>query len=81
MTTPTSTTPSPPTQFGTSRKALHAYVSAQSHDAWHDTCAGEGVSVSGLLEVLGGHLDQIMTDDLVRQARRVDAARRRRGRG
>ncbi len=61
------------------RKALHAYVTRQAHDLWHDSCAEEGVSVSGLLESLAPRLDHILNDtDLVREARKVDAARRRR---
>ncbi len=61
------------------RKALHANVSADAHDEWHDACAEEGVSVSGLLEVLAPQLGRILADDaLVREARKIDAVRRRR---
>ncbi|MCP3855558.1 MAG: hypothetical protein GY698_12600 [Actinomycetia bacterium] len=68
-----------PTDTPADRKALHAYLSTESHNAWHDTCAGEGVSVSGVLEVLGSRLEVLLTDELVREVRRLDAARRRRG--
>ncbi len=62
------------------RKAIHAAVSSGCHDAWHDFAAEEGVSVSALLEVMGEDLASVTTDQLVGQARRVDAERRRRGR-
>ncbi len=61
------------------RKALHAYVSGWAHDQWHDACAEEGVSVSAVLEALAGHLDGVLSADVVRKARKVDAERRRRG--
>ncbi|MCP5030093.1 MAG: hypothetical protein GY929_27810 [Actinomycetia bacterium] len=61
------------------RKALHAYVTSEAHDLWHDTCAEEGVSVSALLEILAHRLQDLMADDgLVKSARRLDAERRRR---
>jgi hypothetical protein len=34
------------------RKAIHAYLSPEAHDAWHDFAAENGVSVSGLLEAI-----------------------------
>ncbi len=63
------------------RKALHAYVTADSHLAWHEACAAEGVSVSALLDVLGPRIENLLRSDdgLVKQARRLDAVRRRRG--
>ena len=62
------------------RKALHAYVSDDAHDHWHDTCAAHGISVSALLEALAPELsDMLDADDvLVKSARSVDVARRRR---
>jgi hypothetical protein len=69
------------------RKAIHAYLSPQAHDAWHDFAAEHGVSVSGLLEAIATQWadkvargEQVLPDEdgLVRTARRVDAERRRR---
>jgi len=68
------------------RRALHAYVSDDAHDAWHDFAAENGVTVSGLLESLAPHLQNQADDvslkatfeDSIRSARAVDASRRRR---
>jgi hypothetical protein len=69
------------------RKAIHAYLSPEAHDAWHDFAAENGVSVSGLLEAMANQWaekvargERVLPDeeDLVRTARRVDAERRRR---
>lgn len=63
------------------RKALHAYVTDEAHDAWHDFAATNGVSVSALLEVMAfGLAVDAEPVDLVTEARRVDAERRRRTR-
>jgi len=71
------------------RKAIHAYLSPEAHDAWHDFAAENGVSVSGLLEAIANEWaarqargEQPLPDEerLVRTARRVDADRRRRKR-
>ncbi len=70
------------------RRAIHAYVSADAHDQWHEFATEHGVTVSALLEVISRRLlpdangsdaevdDSI--DALVRDARRIDALRRRR---
>lgn len=72
-----------------SRKAIHAYLSPDAHDAWHDFAAEQGVSVSALLEAIAEDWasrpgdGQGAPDDreqLARVARQVDAARRRRRR-
>ncbi|MEZ5377632.1 MAG: hypothetical protein R2733_14095 [Acidimicrobiales bacterium] len=72
------------------RRAIHAYVSDNAHDHWHDFAAEQGVSVSAILEVLAGELDRVesgadpladVLDDVVTGARRVDASRRRRTTG
>jgi hypothetical protein len=73
-----------------SRKAIHAYLSPEAHDQWHDFAAENGVSVSGLLEAIGLEWkDQMQTDGgdlppeiegLAKRARRIDASRRRRQR-
>ncbi len=73
------------------RKALHAYVSDDAHDHWHDFCAEQGISVSALLEALAPALDIEAVESkqpkserlasLITEARKIDAARRRRRRG
>jgi hypothetical protein len=77
-----------------SRKAIHAFLSPDSHEAWHEFAAEHGVSVSGLIEAIaldwadrsqsgnGGSVDYDLAevDALSRQARRIDASRRRRSR-
>jgi hypothetical protein len=70
-----------------SRKAIHAFLTPESHEAWHEFAAEHGVSVSGLIEAIaldwadrrtGDDLDLPEVESLARQARRVDASRRRR---
>jgi hypothetical protein len=72
------------------RRAIHAYVSADAHDQWHEFATEHGVMVSALLEVISRRLlpgpaagsDVVEVDDsieaLVKDARRIDALRRRR---
>lgn len=69
------------------RKALHAYLTTETHEAWHSTCAELGLNVSALLEVMGLHLDQIVSREnttnldpsqLIEDARKLAADRRRR---
>ena len=68
------------------RRALHAYVSDEAHDAWHDFAAENGVSVSGLLEAMTAHLSSTpgtlpvvdAWDEAIKAARVIDARRRRR---
>ncbi|MCB1251262.1 MAG: hypothetical protein KDB33_15115 [Acidimicrobiales bacterium] len=71
------------------RRAIHAYLSDDAHEAWHEFAAENGVSVSGLLEAMGvrfaerlrdGEAADAELDALTRAARKVDAARRRRSR-
>jgi hypothetical protein len=71
------------------RRALHAYLSPEAHDAWHDFAAEQGVSVSGMLEAYGLELVDVVTKGdkprkdqqaLVDAARKIDAKRRRRRR-
>ena len=70
-----------------SRKALHAYVTDGAHDQWHGFAAEQGVSVSAILEALAPTLavddepaDYVNVLDVVTEARRIDARRRRRRR-
>lgn len=67
------------------RKALHAYVSEDAHDCWHDFAAENGASVSALLESLAPALKssaetpfKVSLDKVIDQARQTDAQRRRR---
>ncbi len=72
------------------RKALHAYVSDDAHDQWHEFAAEQGVSVSAILEALAPALNlenEVSTeqmkdrlDTVVKSARKIDAQRRRRRR-
>lgn len=71
------------------KKALHAYVSDEAHEQWHEFAAEQGVSVSAILEALGTELfaeiagddseaSPVTLDVVVKKARRLDAERRRR---
>jgi hypothetical protein len=72
------------------RKALHAYLSEHAHEQWHEFAAHEGVSVSAILEAMapalstgGASPDSAATvglDEVIGEARRIDARRRRRRR-
>lgn len=76
-----------PVSDESSRKALHAYVTDGAHDQWHGFAAEQGVSVSAILEALAPTLtvddepaDYLNVLDVVTDARRIDARRRRRRR-
>lgn len=68
------------------RCALHAYLTANAHEAWQRYAEENGVSVTGLIEAGGRHLAQKLADTpaadlwphLVQSARRIDVERRRR---
>ena len=62
------------------RRALHAFVSDEAHDYWHDFAAEQGVSVSAILEALAPVLPELEDpgDEVVKAARKIDAERRRR---
>ena len=71
------------------RKAIHAFLTPASHEAWHDYAAEHGVSVSAMIEAMamdwadrrdGDGYDLPEVEELAREARRVDASRRRRSR-
>jgi hypothetical protein len=72
----------PPARPG--RKPVHGYISDESHSLWHAECAEHGISVTALLEILGPRLPRLLDGftgaDMVREARKVDAANRRRRR-
>ncbi len=77
-----------PTSTQPRYRAVHAYLSDEAHATWQDVSTEFGVSVSGLIEAMGIDLtrpsdQRVLTPDLdllVRRARNVDAARRRRTR-
>ena len=71
------------------RRAIHAYLTPEAHDRWHDFAAEQGVSVSGLLEAIAlDWKDQLDRGDdlpeaverLAKSARKIDASWRRRQR-
>jgi hypothetical protein len=70
------------------RRAIHAYLTAESHDTWHRVAEDAGVSLSGLLEALATDMAGKAPDngghprwgEVVKSARRIDAQRRRRSR-
>lgn len=70
-----------------SRRAIHAFVSPEAHEQWHDFAAEEGVSVSALIEAFAPELADpargkeavhVRLHCVVVAARKIDAARRRR---
>lgn len=71
-----------PPATGQDRKALHAYCTDKAHTQWHETCAAQRVSVSALLEALAPELADILDamPDIVAEAGRIEANRRRRTR-
>ena len=71
------------------RRAIHAYLTVESHDVWHTVAEEEDISLSGFLEAMaedmsahppheGGHP---RWNEIIRSARKIDAVRRRRGGG
>lgn len=71
------------------RKAIHAYLTEESHDVWHDVSEEAGVSLSGFLEAFAADMKAYPPDqgghprwnELIKSARKIDAVRRRRGGG
>lgn len=70
------------------RQALHAYLSPEAHEAWQTFSEENGASVTGLLEAQGLALAEEMhmaggacdvRQDWVKQGRKIDAQRRKRG--
>ena len=67
--------------MATKRAAIHAFVSDEAHLDWHNTATEAGISLSALLESLAPRLSKLEGEqwtDVVRDARHVDATRRRR---
>ena len=71
----------------TSRKALHAYLSDEAHEVWHERAATFGVSVSAMLEAIALEIGDVTSESdwgegaaIVTRARRIDTERRRRSR-
>jgi hypothetical protein len=72
------------------RRAIHAYLSDEGKDAWERMSEDNGISITGLMEAIGGEWGEDIKDnggeadglnpDLVKKARKIDAERRRRGR-
>lgn len=69
------------------RKALHAYLSDEAHDVWHDRAASYGVSVSAMLEAIALSVKDVSSEsdwgkgtEIVKLARSIDTERRRRNR-
>lgn len=67
------------------RRALHAYLSDEAHDTWHQVAADLGCSVSAMLEAMANdfegsdeHGNRSQIEAIVKKARRIDADRRRR---
>jgi hypothetical protein len=71
------------------RQAVHAYLSVEAHDAWQEFAEANGVSMTGLLEAFGlDLLDEMdgkdpakLRQEWVKNGRKIDAQRRRRGGG
>jgi hypothetical protein len=66
------------------KKVIHANVSDETFEAWQEFSIDHGISVTGIIEALGtvGPLvgaKSLTADQLVKEARRVDSERRRRG--
>jgi hypothetical protein len=81
VTLTTTTTKGPNDQ----RRALHAYLSDDAHDTWHQVAADLGCSVSAMLEAMANDFEgqdqngnRARVEAIVKKARRIDADRRRR---
>ncbi len=68
-----------------SRKALHAYLSDEAHEIWHQRAAAYGVSVSAMLEAIARAIHDVASEsdwgdgpEIVAMARTIDTERRRR---
>lgn len=69
------------------RRAVHAYLTVDSHEVWHTVAEETGISLSGFLEALATDMRENPPEEgghprwreIVRSARKIDAQRRRRG--
>lgn len=68
------------------RRAIHAYLTVESHEVWHTVAEESGISLSGFLEALAADMREFPPEDghprwreIIRSARKTDATRRRRG--
>lgn len=69
------------------RRAIHAYLTNDSHEIWHRVSEEAGMSLSGFLEALAVDMGanppaeggMPRWSEIVTSARRIDAQRRRRG--
>lgn len=66
------------------KKVIHANVSDTTFEAWQAFSIDNGISVTGVIEALGtiGPIaggKSLSADQLVKEARKVDSERRRRG--
>jgi hypothetical protein len=68
------------------KKAVHAYLTVESHEAWQRFANANGVSLTSLVEAIGRELMKEAEEaedhrvDWVRTARRIDALNRLRTR-
>lgn len=73
-------------------RVVHANVSEEAFQQWTEFADEHGISVTGIVEALGTYFEQYNTksgskaltgvlEDIALSARKVDTARRRRGRG
>ncbi len=60
------------------RKTLHLNISAESAVALSAYCAGQGVTVTGLIDALGGMAQELPLAPVIERARSIDASRRAR---
>lgn len=58
-------------------KPIHCFLYDGGHQTWHDYCEEQGVSLSGLVQSLTDELPAL-DDSVIKRARKIDAARRRR---
>jgi hypothetical protein len=68
------------------RRAIHAYLTVDSHEMWHTVAEETGISLSGFLEALADDMREHPPEqghprwaEIVKAARKTDAQRRRRG--
>lgn len=65
------------------RTGIHVYLTQGAHDWWHGTADEEGTTVSALFQAIAdagvqAPDERVLSDKVVRLARRISAQRRRR---